>query len=207
MRNLAVGRVATVARSMPQFGVLLLLVLLPLQILSGAVTPRESQPEFVQLIMFAAPTTHFIQIGQGILLGRGIRLDVAAIRRARADRRDVLLAVPDAVPHDAGDHGMKPGPCPATLSAWLLAQFGVDMHGGGCRPVRPTLPGRVPLKGPLRSPQVPGPLLSPYLISPSARIAARTAGRAATRSWNSARFANSERSSFANCAQLVTVNR
>ena len=52
---------------MPQFGLLLLLVLLPLQILSGAVTPRESQPEFVQAIMFAAPTTHFIQLGQGIL--------------------------------------------------------------------------------------------------------------------------------------------
>jgi len=58
---------ATIARSMPQFGLLLLLVLLPLQILSGAVTPRESQPEFVQAIMFAAPTTHFIQLGQGIL--------------------------------------------------------------------------------------------------------------------------------------------
>ena len=66
---------ATIARSMPQFGLLLLLVLLPLQILSGAMTPRESMPEFVQAIMFAAPTTHFIQLGQGILF-RGAGLSV-----------------------------------------------------------------------------------------------------------------------------------
>jgi ABC-2 type transport system permease protein len=40
---------ATVARSMSQFGLLLMLVLLPLQILSGGTTPRESMPEFVSL--------------------------------------------------------------------------------------------------------------------------------------------------------------
>src|SRR5690606_10178446 len=36
---------ATVARSMPQFGLLLVLVFLPLQLLSGGSTPRESMPE------------------------------------------------------------------------------------------------------------------------------------------------------------------
>jgi ABC-2 type transport system permease protein len=39
---------ATVARSMPQFGMLLVLTLLPLQCCRAAVTPRESMPEFVQ---------------------------------------------------------------------------------------------------------------------------------------------------------------
>ncbi|GJQ57145.1 MAG: membrane protein [Rhodocyclaceae bacterium] len=34
---------ATMARSMPQFGLLLMLVLMPLQILSGGITPRESK--------------------------------------------------------------------------------------------------------------------------------------------------------------------
>nr|WP_240039740.1 ABC transporter permease [Achromobacter aloeverae] len=58
---------ATLARSMPQFGMLLVLVLLPLQMLSGGNTPRESMPPFVQDIMLAAPTTHFIQLSQGIL--------------------------------------------------------------------------------------------------------------------------------------------
>ena len=55
---------ATLARSMPQFGMLLVLVMLPLQMLSGGNTPRESMPQFAQDIMLVAPTTHFIQVGQ-----------------------------------------------------------------------------------------------------------------------------------------------
>ena len=66
---------ATVARSMPQFGMLLVLTLLPLQLLSGGVTPRESMPEFVQQVMLAAPTTHFVTAGQAIVY-RGAGLDM-----------------------------------------------------------------------------------------------------------------------------------
>lgn len=66
---------ATVAGSMPQFGLLLMLVLLPLQILSGAMTPRESMPEIVRIIMSAAPNTHFVALAQSILF-RGAGLDV-----------------------------------------------------------------------------------------------------------------------------------
>ncbi|CAM5761250.1 mannose-1-phosphate guanyltransferase [Labrys miyagiensis] len=66
---------ATMAGSMPQFGLLLMLVLLPLQMLSGAQTPRESMPEFVQNIMLAAPNTHFVMLSQSILF-RGAGLDV-----------------------------------------------------------------------------------------------------------------------------------
>ncbi|WP_104655843.1 ABC transporter permease [Ralstonia insidiosa] len=66
---------ATVARSMPQFGMLLVLVLLPLQLLSGGTTPRESMPAFVQDIMLAAPTTHFVSASQAILY-RGAGLSV-----------------------------------------------------------------------------------------------------------------------------------
>lgn len=65
----------TIARSMPQFGLLLMLVLLPLQILSGGVTPRESMPGFVQFIMLAAPNTHFVMLAQAILC-RGAGLSV-----------------------------------------------------------------------------------------------------------------------------------
>ena len=66
---------ATVARSMPQFGLLLMLVLLPLQMLSGGSTPRESMPAFVQFVMLAAPTTHFVMLAQAIL-HRGAGLSV-----------------------------------------------------------------------------------------------------------------------------------
>ncbi len=57
----------TVARSMPQFGLLIILVLLPLEVLSGSLTPRESMPALVQKIMLAAPTTHFVSLAQAIL--------------------------------------------------------------------------------------------------------------------------------------------
>ena len=57
----------TLARSMPQFGLLLMLTLLPLQMLSGGSTPRESMPEMVQYIMLAAPNTHFVMLAQAIL--------------------------------------------------------------------------------------------------------------------------------------------
>ena len=66
---------ATLARSMPQFGLLTMLVLLPMQLLSGSATPTESMPAFVQHLMLAAPTTHFVSIGQAILF-RGAGLDV-----------------------------------------------------------------------------------------------------------------------------------
>jgi len=66
---------ATLARSMPQFGMLLLMVLLPLQMLSGGSTPRENMPELVQWVMLAAPNTHFVMLSQGILY-RGAGLDV-----------------------------------------------------------------------------------------------------------------------------------
>ncbi|HAT6309689.1 TPA: ABC transporter permease subunit [Legionella pneumophila] len=57
----------TITRSMPQFGILLILVLLPLEMLSGGLTPRESMPEFVQTMMLAAPNTHFVMLAQSIL--------------------------------------------------------------------------------------------------------------------------------------------
>ncbi|MCD1627687.1 ABC transporter permease [Seohaeicola saemankumensis] len=58
---------ATISGSMPQFAMLLLLVLLPLEILSGGMTPRESMPEVVQYVMLAAPNTHFIALAQAVL--------------------------------------------------------------------------------------------------------------------------------------------
>lgn len=66
---------ATMAGTMPQFGLLLILILLPLQALSGGVTPRESMPEIIQTIMLAAPNTHFTIMAQAILF-RGAGLDV-----------------------------------------------------------------------------------------------------------------------------------
>jgi ABC-2 type transport system permease protein len=65
----------TLARSMPQLGLLVILVILPLVLLSGAVTPRESMPQIVQTIMQGAPTTHFVSLTQAIIY-RGAGVDV-----------------------------------------------------------------------------------------------------------------------------------
>lgn len=65
----------TVARSMPQLALLVMLVVLPLEVLSGGMTPRESMPEVIRDLMLAAPTTHFVALAQAILY-RGAGLDV-----------------------------------------------------------------------------------------------------------------------------------
>lgn len=58
---------ATVARSMPQFGLLMILTIMPLELLSGGLTPRESMPVWIQNLMSVAPTTHFTELSQAIL--------------------------------------------------------------------------------------------------------------------------------------------
>ena len=58
---------ACFARDMPQLGILMILVLLPMQILSGGTTPQSSMPPVIQYIMQLAPTTHFVQFGKAIL--------------------------------------------------------------------------------------------------------------------------------------------
>jgi ABC-2 type transport system permease protein len=63
----------TIARSMPQFGLLFILVALPINMLSGGETPLESQPEILQTIMQAVPSTHYVMLAQAILFrGAGI---------------------------------------------------------------------------------------------------------------------------------------
>ena len=66
---------ATVARNMPQFGMLMVMTIVPLQMLSGGSTPYESMPQVVQDVMQVAPTTHFVKLGSAILF-RGAGFDV-----------------------------------------------------------------------------------------------------------------------------------
>lgn len=66
---------ATLARSMPQFALLMILVVVPLNMLSGASAPTESMPPLVRTLMMAAPTTHFVGLAQAILF-RGAGIDV-----------------------------------------------------------------------------------------------------------------------------------
>jgi ABC-2 type transport system permease protein len=65
----------TVARSMPQLGLLYMLVAVPMNILSGNATPLESMPPWLATIMQASPSTHFVSFAQAILY-RGASLEV-----------------------------------------------------------------------------------------------------------------------------------
>ena len=65
----------TIARSMPQIGLLFMLVAVPMMLLSGANTPVESMPLTLQYIMQASPATHFVAYAKSILL-RGAGFDV-----------------------------------------------------------------------------------------------------------------------------------
>lgn len=65
----------TVARSMPQLGLLFILIVLPMNMLSGGFTPLESEPEWLQLAMQLSPSTHFVAFAQAILF-RGAGFDV-----------------------------------------------------------------------------------------------------------------------------------
>jgi ABC-2 type transport system permease protein len=65
----------TVARTMPQLGLMMILIILPLELLSGGATPYESMPDIIQNIMQAAPTTHFVNLAQAVLY-RGAGIEV-----------------------------------------------------------------------------------------------------------------------------------
>jgi ABC-2 type transport system permease protein len=64
----------TVARSMPQLGLLYMLVYLPMNMLSGGNTPLESMPLWLARFMQISPSTHFVAFAQSILY-RGAGLD------------------------------------------------------------------------------------------------------------------------------------
>ena len=65
----------TVARSMPQLGLLYMLVYMPMNMLSGSNTPLESMPPWLATVMEASPSTHFVSFAQSILY-RGAGIDV-----------------------------------------------------------------------------------------------------------------------------------
>lgn len=67
--------IGTVARSMPQLGLLYMLIYMPMNMLSGSNTPLESMPPWLATVMQASPSTHFVAFAQSILY-RGAGFDV-----------------------------------------------------------------------------------------------------------------------------------
>jgi ABC-2 type transport system permease protein len=61
----------TLARSMAQFALLIILVIVVLQLLSGGSTPVESQPEWLQTLTYLLPSRHFVSFSQVIIYRGG----------------------------------------------------------------------------------------------------------------------------------------
>lgn len=61
----------TISRSMAQFALLIILVVLVLQLLSGGSTPVESQPIALQYMTFFLPSRHFVSFSQKIIYRGG----------------------------------------------------------------------------------------------------------------------------------------
>lgn len=57
----------TVARTMAQFALLIILLIFTLQMLSGGSTPVESQPEWLQTLTLVLPSRHFVSFAQAII--------------------------------------------------------------------------------------------------------------------------------------------
>lgn len=60
----------TISRSMAQFALLIVLVVMVVQLLSGGSTPVESQPRWLQAITYFLPSRHFVSFSQ-IIIYRG----------------------------------------------------------------------------------------------------------------------------------------
>jgi ABC-2 type transport system permease protein len=61
----------TISRSMAQFALLIILVVMVLQLLSGGTTPVESQPRWLQAITYFLPSRHFVSFSQVIIYRGG----------------------------------------------------------------------------------------------------------------------------------------
>jgi ABC-2 type transport system permease protein len=61
----------TISRSMAQFALLIIMVVLVLQLLSGGNTPVESQPGWLQTITYFLPSRHFVSFSQVIVYRGG----------------------------------------------------------------------------------------------------------------------------------------
>ncbi len=66
---------ATIAGTMAQFSLLMMMTIMPMMMLSGGLTPIESQPEFVQPLTWFLPSRHYMAFAQAVVF-RGAGMDI-----------------------------------------------------------------------------------------------------------------------------------
>lgn len=65
----------TIARTMAQFALLLMMVIIPIMMLSGGMTPIESQPEIIQPVTWFLPSRHYMGFAQAVVF-RGADISI-----------------------------------------------------------------------------------------------------------------------------------
>jgi ABC-2 type transport system permease protein len=65
----------TIARTMAQFALLMMMTVMPMMMLSGGMSPIESQPQWVQYVTWLFPSRHYVSFMQAIVY-RGAGLDI-----------------------------------------------------------------------------------------------------------------------------------
>jgi ABC-2 type transport system permease protein len=65
----------TIARTMAQFALLMMLTIMPIMMLSGGMSPIESQPEIIQPMTWLLPSRHYMSFAQAVVF-RGAGLDI-----------------------------------------------------------------------------------------------------------------------------------
>ncbi len=64
-----------VARSMAQFALLMIITIMPMMILSGGMSPVESQPQWLQYVTWFLPSRHYMSFAEAVVY-RGAGLDI-----------------------------------------------------------------------------------------------------------------------------------
>ena len=67
--------IATISRNLGQVSMLVILILMPILLLSGAWTPPEAMPQALRWAMYVSPLFYFIELGYDILL-KGAGFDI-----------------------------------------------------------------------------------------------------------------------------------
>lgn len=66
---------ATIARTMAQFALLIIITILPMMILSGGMSPVESQPQWLQYVTWFLPSRHYMTFAEAVIY-RGAGLEI-----------------------------------------------------------------------------------------------------------------------------------
>jgi ABC-2 type transport system permease protein len=65
----------TIAQSMAQFALLVLMLIIPMMMLSGGLSPIENQPELIQPLTWLLPSRHYMAFAQAVIFrGAGLEL-------------------------------------------------------------------------------------------------------------------------------------